>query len=55
MEGTRPGALLPGSLRSYPYVLEEPRSHHVGGVLRQNAPFILRGAVILMQDAQILV
>lgn len=41
--------------RTHPYVLEEPGAHHVGGVLRQDAPLVLGGAVLLVQDAEVLV
>lgn len=40
---------------SYPDVLEEPGPHDVGGVLGQNPPLVFGGAVVLMQDAQVLV
>lgn len=40
---------------SYPYVLKEPGPHHIGGMLRQDAPLVLGGAVFLMQDAEILI
>lgn len=42
-------------MHSYPYVLKEPGPHHIGGVLRQDTPLVLGGAILLMQDAEVLV
>lgn len=42
-------------MHAYPYVLEEPGPHHVGGVLWQDTPLVLGGPILLMQDAEVLV
>lgn len=42
-------------MHSYPYVLKEPGPHHIGSMLRQDAPLVLGGAIFLMQDAEILI
>lgn len=47
---------VPGHpLVAYPYVLEEPGAHDVGGMLGQHAPLVLGRAVILVQEAEVLV
>lgn len=40
---------------THPDVLEEPRAHDVGGVLGQDAAFVLRGVVVVIEEVQVLV
>lgn len=43
------------TLGSYPDVLEKPGAHDVGGMFGQDTPLVLGGAIVLMQDAQVLI
>lgn len=44
-----------GVARTHPDVLEEPGAHDVGGVLGQDAALVLGGAVVVVEEVQVLV
>lgn len=42
-------------IRTHPDVLEEPGAHDVGGVFGQDAALVLGGAVVVIEEVQVLV
>lgn len=40
---------------THPNVLEEPGAHDVGGVLGKDATLVLGGAVVVVEEVQVLV
>lgn len=47
--------VIGGVAWTHPDVLEEPGAHDVGGVLGQDAALVLSGAVVVVEEVQVLV